>query len=164
VPPWRASRAEGPAGVRARRGEDGAAIVDFVLVLIILLPLFLGILQLALVLHVRNTMASAAAEGARYAATWQSTPQDGIDKAREQIEGVVSASFASEPVIEVVDVHGAPAYRMTIDVTVPTLGLGGPEVSFQVSGNAIIEPDPNSGGSLADGAGQGAGLAAGGAG
>ena len=53
---------------RARTGERGAAVVDFVLVLLVLLPLVIGILQLALVLHVRNTLASAAAEGARHAA------------------------------------------------------------------------------------------------
>ena len=45
---------------RARAHERGAAVVDFVLVLLVLLPLVLGILQLALVLHVRNTLASAA--------------------------------------------------------------------------------------------------------
>lgn len=118
------------------------AIVDFVLVLGILLPLFLGILQLALVLHVRNTLASAAAEGARYAATWEATPEDGVAKAEEQFAGVVSGEFASEPRIELVDIGGAPAYRLTIDVTVPALGLGGPGVSFQVTGNAVIEPDP----------------------
>ena len=50
-----------------RTGERGAAVVDFVLVLLVLLPLVIGILQLALVLHVRNTLASAAAEGARLA-------------------------------------------------------------------------------------------------
>ena len=44
-------------------------MVDFVLVLVVVVPLFLGIVQLALVLHVRNTLTSAASEGARYAAT-----------------------------------------------------------------------------------------------
>ena len=53
---------------RARSSERGAAVVDVVLVLLVLLPLVIGILQLALVLHVRNTLASAAAEGARHAA------------------------------------------------------------------------------------------------
>ena len=48
-----------------RRDERGAAVVDFVLVLVVLVPLVLGILQVALVLHVRNTLAAAAAEGAR---------------------------------------------------------------------------------------------------
>ena len=43
-------------------------MVDFVLVVVVVLPLFLGILQVALVLHVRNTLTCAASEGARYAA------------------------------------------------------------------------------------------------
>ena len=37
------------------RRERGAAVVDFVLVLVVLVPLVLGILQVALVLQVRNT-------------------------------------------------------------------------------------------------------------
>ena len=36
------------------RGSRGAAVVDFVLVLAVLVPLFLGILQLALVHEMRN--------------------------------------------------------------------------------------------------------------
>ena len=40
---------------RRRPGERGSAVVDFVLVLVVLVPLFLGILQVALVLLVRNT-------------------------------------------------------------------------------------------------------------
>ena len=48
-----------------RRDERGSAVVDFVFVLVLLLPLVFGILQLALVMHVRNTLAAAAAEGAR---------------------------------------------------------------------------------------------------
>ncbi len=47
------------------------------LVLLVLVPLFLGILQVALVLHVRNTLASAASEGARYGATADRGPADG---------------------------------------------------------------------------------------
>ena len=124
------------------RGESGAAIVDFVLVLLILIPLFLGILQLALVLHVRNTVSSAVAEGARYAATWEATPEDGVAKARDQYAGVVSDDMIGTPSVELVDIEGAPAYRMTVDVAVPALGIGGPAIAFQVSGNAMIEPDP----------------------
>ncbi|MEP9381463.1 TadE/TadG family type IV pilus assembly protein [Nocardioides cheoyonin] len=39
----------------ARRTQRGAAVVDFVLVMVVLLPLVLGVMQLALVLYVRNT-------------------------------------------------------------------------------------------------------------
>lgn len=125
-----------------RRDQRGSAVVDFVLVLVLLLPLFLGILQLALVLHVRNTLASAAAEGARYAATLGATPADGQQKARDQIQGAVSERFAQDIAIEQVVVEGAPAYRVTIRADVPALGLGGPGVGLSVSGNAIIEQGP----------------------
>jgi Flp pilus assembly protein TadG len=53
--------------VPARRGRDdrGAAVVDFVLVLVVLVPLVLGILQVALVVHVLNTLTGAGSVGAR---------------------------------------------------------------------------------------------------
>ena len=56
------------------------------LVLVVLVPVFLGILQLALVLLVRNTVAAAASEGARYAATLDRSPADGVARTRAQIE------------------------------------------------------------------------------
>lgn len=55
-----------------RRGtgasDEGSAVVDFVLVSLILIPLFVAIVQLGLALYVRNTLAACAQEGARYAA------------------------------------------------------------------------------------------------
>ncbi|MGB0189764.1 MAG: TadE/TadG family type IV pilus assembly protein, partial [Nocardioides sp.] len=52
-----------------RRTSRGAAVVDFVLVVVVLVPLVLGVLQVSLVLLVRNTLTAAASDGARYAAT-----------------------------------------------------------------------------------------------
>ena len=64
------------------------------LVLVVLLPLFLGILQVALVLHVRNTLTAAASEGARYAATLDRGPADGAARTRRQIRGALAGRFA----------------------------------------------------------------------
>ena len=127
---------------RVGRTEDGTAVVDFVLVMVLLVPLVLGIVQLALVLYVRNTVARAASEGARHAAAWESTPTEGLLRAREQWSGAVAERFVASSRIEVVEFAGAPAYRVVVDVAVPALGLGGPAVTFRVSGNAVIEPDP----------------------
>ena len=66
------------------------------LVLVVLVPLFLGILQVALVLLVRNTLASAASEGARYAATLDRGPADGVARTRDQIDGAISGRFAQD--------------------------------------------------------------------
>src|SRR5690606_41219162 len=61
-----------PAGARHLRrrltGEDGTAVVEFVLVSVLVVTVLLGVLQLTLALHVRNTVVDAAGEGARYGA------------------------------------------------------------------------------------------------
>jgi len=129
------------AGAR-RRGQHGSAVVDFVLVLVVLVPLFLGILQLALVLMVRNTLASAASEGARYAATVDRGPADGAARTRQQIDGAISGRFAQDVDAATVTLHGAPAVRVTVRATVPALGLGGPGVSIAVSAHAVEEQEP----------------------
>lgn len=127
---------------RRRRGERGSAVVDLVLVLVVLVPLFLGILQVALVLMVRNTLASAAAEGARYAATLDHGPADGVARTRQQIEGAISSRFARDVHATTVLVDGAPGVRVTVHATVPALGLGGPAVGVDVSGHAVEEQVP----------------------
>ena len=79
-----------------RRPSRGSAVVDFVLVLAVLVPLFLGILQVGLVLLVRNTLANAAAEGARYAASLDRDLAAGEQRTREQVRGAVSERFARD--------------------------------------------------------------------
>ena len=125
--------------LRADRHQRGSAVVDFVLVLVVLIPLFLGILQVALVMMVRNTLASAAAEGARYAATIDRGPADGVARTREQIDGAISGRFARDVSSETVLVDGTPTVRVTVHATVPALGLGGPGVSLTVQGHAVEE-------------------------
>ncbi len=122
------------------RHDRGAAVVDVVLVLVVLVPLVLAIVQLALVLHVRNTLASAAAEGARYAATQDRGPADGAARTRSQIEGAVSGRFAEDVVVRRVVVGGVPTVEVVVHAEVPALGLGGPAVEVEVEGHAVEEP------------------------
>jgi Flp pilus assembly protein TadG len=125
---------------RSRRGaERGSAVVDFVLVLLVITPLFLGILQVALVLMVRNTLASAASEGARYAATLDRGPEDGVTRTRQQIDRAIAGRFARNVDAVPVLIDGAPGVRVTVHATVPALGIGGPAVSLDVTGHAIEE-------------------------
>lgn len=124
------------------RGERGSAVVDFVLVLVVLVPIFLGILQVALVLLVRNTLASAASEGARYAATLDRGPADGAARTREQIGGAISGRFAQDVSARPATVDGAPGVEVVVHATVPALGLGGPGISFTVTGHAVEEQRP----------------------
>jgi Flp pilus assembly protein TadG len=121
------------------RHQRGAAVVDFVLVLVVLVPVFLGVLQVALVLFVRNTVTAAASEGARYAATSGHDPADGAARTRSQISGALSGRYADEVTAREVTIDGAPAVEVRVHVVIPALGLGGPAVSLDLSGHAIEE-------------------------
>ena len=123
---------------RARR-ERGAAVVDFVLVLVVLVPLVLGLLQLGLVLHVRNTLAAAASEGARHAATADRGPAEGVAVTRRQVEGALAGRFAQDVTARRVLVGGAPGVEVVVRAEVPALGVLGPAVELKVSGSAVEE-------------------------
>jgi hypothetical protein len=130
-----------PRGPRRRAGgERGAAVVDFVLVLVILVPLVLGVMQVGLVLHVRNTLASAAAEGARVVAAQDGTAAQGVAYARSLIDGAISGEFAGDIDVRQVVIGGRPSIEVVIEADVPALGLGGPSVHVEVSGHAVKEP------------------------
>ena len=118
-----------------RRTERGAAVVDVVLVMVVLVPVVLGILQVALVLFVRNTLTAAASEGARLAATRDRGPADGAALARAQIDHAVSGRFAQD----VTATQQGRTVEVTVHARVPALGLGGPGVELTVTGHAVEE-------------------------
>ena len=121
------------------RGQRGSAVVDVVMVMIVLVPLVLGIVQVALVMHVRNTLAAAASEGARYAATQGGSEAAGVARTRGQIDEGVSGGFARDIAVRRVVVGGVPTVEVVVRATVPALGLGGPGVDLVVEGHAVAE-------------------------
>jgi Flp pilus assembly protein TadG len=127
---------------RRRRSEGGSAVVDFVLVLVVLVPLFLGILQVALVLHVRNTLTAAASEGARYAATVDRPVDAGEARTRQQIRGALAERFARDVRARPATVDGAPGVEVDVTAVVPPLGIWGPGVRLRASGHAVEEVAP----------------------
>ncbi len=126
-------------GGRAPSGQRGSAVVDFVLIMVVLVPITLGIMQLALVLHVRNTLASAASEGARYGATADRGPGEAAAKTREQISTSLNSRYAEHVVASPASVGGAPGIEVRVEATVPALGLGGIGVHLSVVGHAVEE-------------------------
>jgi hypothetical protein len=122
--------------VRRGRTERGAAVVDIVLVMVVLVPVVLGILQVALVLFVRNTLASAASEGARLAATRDRGPADGAALTRSQIGGAVSGRYAQDVSAR----QTGQTVEVTVHARIPALGLGGPAIELTVTGHAVEEP------------------------
>jgi len=132
-----------PGGHRRQRAVDtGSAVVDFVLVMVIAVPLVLGVIQLGLVLHVRNTLAAAASDGARYAGTIDRTPQDGVDRTRQLIGGALVERYASQVSAAATTVDGYPGVVVRVHAQVPALGLFGPSVDLNVTGHAVKETLP----------------------
>jgi Flp pilus assembly protein TadG len=124
------------------RTQHGSAVVDFVLVLVVLGPLFLGILQGGLVLHVRTTLVAAASEGARYAATADRPLAAGVDRTRDRISEAIAGRFATQVTARSVPVLGQPGVEVVVAAHVPPLGLWGPAVHLSVSGHAVEETAP----------------------
>lgn len=125
-----------------RSSDGGSAVVDFVLVTVVAVPLVLGVIQLGLVLHVRNTLTAAASEGARYAATIDRGPEDGVVRTREVIDGALASRYASDVSAAVTAVDGYAGVVVRVHAEVPALGLFGPSVAIDVAGHAVEETLP----------------------
>ncbi len=121
------------------RGDRGSAIVEFTLVGVLLTVLFLGILQLGLALHVRNTLVASAAEGARFAANADRTPSDGEDVTRQLIRDSLADSFARDVTSGFEQVSGVPTVYVEVSTTLPVFGLLGPPRGLRVRGHALEE-------------------------
>ncbi|HEU0131992.1 MAG TPA: TadE/TadG family type IV pilus assembly protein [Mycobacteriales bacterium] len=76
------------------RRDEGAAVVEFVLVGVLVVTLFMGILQVGLYLHMRNVVVASLAEGAREAANADRTCDDGVDRARELVARSIGTRVA----------------------------------------------------------------------
>ena len=120
-------------------GDSGAAVVDFAMVGALLTVLFLGVLQLGLALHVRNTLTAAAAEGARYAANADRGPGEGVAWTQELVAATLSPAYARDVVGGLEDVGGAPTVFIEVRASLPVLGLLGPDRSLVVRGHALDE-------------------------
>lgn len=105
-------------------GDEGSALVEFVLVSILVIALAMGVIQLAVTLHVRNMMVSAASEGASLAATNDRGPAEGIERT-EVLLGESVGGIDAHVTAEDTSIDGAPAVMVTVTAPVPLLGLWG---------------------------------------
>lgn len=128
----------GPSGVLGR--EQGSSVVDFVLVGGLLTMFFLAILQLTLVLHVRNTLIDAAASGARYGTLADRDAGDAEERTRGLIMTALNPSFAEEISTNEVTVQGLRTLEVTVRAPMPVVGLIGPRGLLEVTGHAAVQP------------------------
>jgi hypothetical protein len=121
------------------RDDAGSAPVEFVLVGVLLTFLTLAVLQLALALHVRNTVLDAAAEGARFGSLADNEPADAVPRTIELIETAVGLDFARDVTVREGSWMGVPAVIVTVRTTLPLAGFLGPDRGMEVEGHAARE-------------------------
>jgi len=119
--------------------DRGAAIVDFALVGGLLTLFFVAILQLSLILHVRNVLVDCASEGARRGALADRDPQAGADRTRELIRSELSDRYAEHVSAGVAQEEGLVTVEVRVAAPLPVIGLFGVGRTLTVSGHALAE-------------------------
>jgi len=109
------------------------------MVVSLLTLLTLAVMQLALSLHVRNTVLDAAAEGARFAALAGNTTVDGTVRTQDLISSALGARFPADVTASLVTVGGVPCMAVLVRAPLPIFGLLGPPRGLEVTGHGVRE-------------------------
>ena len=120
------------------RGQEGSAVVDFVLVGALVTVIFVALFQLTLALHVRNTVTDAASSAARYGALGDRNLDDARERARTLVAGALGPGYVQEVSAGVESLNGVEILCVSIRAPLPVLGLLGPPQSLEVTGRAAI--------------------------
>ncbi len=125
----------------ARRvgGERGSAVVDFVLVGVLVVAVFLGVFQLGYALYARNTLISCASEGARFGARADSEPAEGVQRTRELIAASLSPRYAADVSAGTAVVGGVRVVTVRVRAPLPVLGPLAVDGGLDVTGRAFLE-------------------------
>ncbi|KQY42018.1 pilus assembly protein TadE [Cellulomonas sp. Root137] len=119
--------------------DAGSAIVEFALVGGLVTVLFVAVLQLTIVLHVRNTLVDSAAEGARYGALAGHEPGDGAERSRVLIAQSLSSAYAQGVSATRTTLDGLDVVEVQVEAPLPLVGLVGPAGTLTVHGHALVE-------------------------
>ncbi|MFW3387100.1 UNVERIFIED_CONTAM: TadE/TadG family type IV pilus assembly protein [Kocuria sp. CPCC 205274] len=131
-------------GERARPGagppetDRGSAVVEYVMVAGLVAMIFAATLQLALALHVRNTLIDAAAAGARYGTLADRSPEDGVERTRRIVSGALGPRYAQDVVATTAAVGELRTLEITVVSPLPVVALFGPPDSLEVRGHAVL--------------------------
>ena len=125
--------------------DHGAAVVEFTLVSVLLVFLFLLVMQVGLVLHARNVLISAAQDGARFAANADRTAEDGAARTTESISETLGAELAARMVVTPLPASaedGLPVVGIQVRGPLPFVFAPVGPLSITVEGHALEEGVP----------------------
>lgn len=129
---------EGP-GTGPGESERGSAVAGFLLVSLLVTVMFLGLVQVAVIVHVRSMLIDCAAEGARLASRADRDLADGEDRARELISASLSGAYARDVTGSYVTDDDLLLVQVEVSAPIPMIGLWGPPGVLTVTGHALRE-------------------------
>jgi hypothetical protein len=119
--------------------ERGSAPADFVLVGSLLTAFALAIVQLTLVLHIRNTLTDAAASAARYGSLADRTWDDARARAAELAGMAAGSNYPLDIGVRDSVLGNVRVLEVRIRAPLPLVGLLGPERALEVVGHAPLQ-------------------------
>jgi Flp pilus assembly protein TadG len=122
-------------------GERGNSTVEFVLVSVLVVALFLLVLQVAFTLHTRNVLVASAQEGARYGANADRGPADAAGRTQQVVTDALSPAVAARMsyTADEVAMDGLAAIRVTVSGPLPVVFLPAGPLQITVRGHALAE-------------------------
>ncbi|WP_238385197.1 TadE/TadG family type IV pilus assembly protein [Nesterenkonia muleiensis] len=117
-------------------GEQGSATAEFTMVSALLALLFVAAVQVAGMIHVRNTLIDAASTGARFGALADRTADDGAARTQQLITGSISSRYAEEISYEYLETSEGRTLRISVRAQVPVLVVGPGFGELEVTGSA----------------------------
>ena len=121
------------------RADEGSATVEFVVVVPMLVLLMLAVAQVTLALYVRSTITSAAAEGARVAATNPAATAVGVQRTRQVLGTTLADGVVESVTARPMRIGGVDTVEVVVRARLPLVGLLGPSL-LVVRGHALQEP------------------------
>ena len=127
---WRRLRAQ---------SESGSAVVDFVLVGVLVITVFVALLQVALGVYARNVLIDAAGDGARRAALVGGTEAEARQRVQTLSEAALRRGYVDTVSVARVPSGDLSIVEVTVTAPFPVLGLFGPAGTLTVKGHAVDE-------------------------
>ena len=121
--------------------DRGSSTVEFTLVSVLLVGLFLMVLQLGFVLHTRNVLVASAQEGARYGANADRGAADARARTRDVVAAALSPTVAGRMSYDAEQVlrGGVAMVEVTVRGPLPLVFLPAGPLSLTVQGHALEE-------------------------
>jgi len=117
--------------------SKGSAVAEFVMITTLLVLIAVTLIQLALVLHVRNTLIDAASNGAHYGALANRSTADAHERTQRLITESLHSGFAKNINVHSADLGESRLITVSVETRVPLVGLLPNGWNLHVQGEAV---------------------------